>query len=78
MTTEDITLNTDASFLLIPTLTRMSIYNGSGRNIKYRFGALSTSSGATMKAGNTLIVEEDIYLATSTPFTNSTVVQVSK
>lgn len=70
MTTEDIQLPTDGSWLGIPmTGTYTIVHNGTIDTMLVRFGSSSNSFGMKLKAEDTLIAEETVYVRMLAPNT---------
>lgn len=68
MTTEDIPLQMDGSWLGIPLTSEQTIlFNGSGMECYVRFGAGSTSFGMKLADEQTLVVDETVYVRPKNP-----------
>lgn len=61
MITADITLTSEWQLISLTT-TKTIITNLYKGNALYRFGVASTSEGHTLKVGETLIVDSDVYM----------------
>lgn len=67
MLTEDITIPKDGSWTEVTlTSTITIIYNDSGVDMMVRFGASSTSNGIRLSPGDSMSVDESIYIRPST------------
>lgn len=61
MTTQDITLTSEWQLIAL-TSAKTIITNTYNGNTLYRFGVASTSEGHILKAGETLVVDTDVYM----------------
>jgi hypothetical protein len=72
MTTEDIALQQDGSWVGLPLLGEQTIiFNGSGMDCYIRFGAASTSYGMLVANGSTVVVDETVYVKPKNPHVSS-------
>lgn len=72
MTTEDIPLQMDGSWLGIPLTSEQTIlFNGSGMECYVRFGATSSSYGMLFANEQTLVVDETVYIRPKNPHVSS-------
>lgn len=66
MTSVDINIPNDGSYHHVElTGTSMIVYNMSGTNVYFRYGAISTSAGMILEPQQSIMTDEDIYVKVS-------------
>lgn len=72
MTTEDLLLPSDGSWLFIPLTTSSTmVFNNHGDDLLIRFGSTSTSSGFRLSPMDTIVCSESIYVRLTQKYSQS-------